>query len=261
MFCSSFGSLLEETYNFCSECGARTLCPPEAAREVANAEAESEKEIIETYFFAGYDYETILCFLSKHHGIHMSLSTLKRRLNRYELRRRTGEEVSDDELTEIIRKELDGPSCVSGYRTLWHTIRLKYGMCVARARVQNLLKMIDPIGTEERKRHALKRRDYRSPGPNQCWHVDGYDKLKPFKFPIHGAIDGYSRRILWLKVTSTNKHPAVIAKYYYDCIAEIGGCPKILITDPGTENGEIASLQCYLRWSGNDGVPVKKSQG
>ena len=23
------------------------------------------------------------------------------------------------------------------------------------------------------------------------WHVDGYDKLKPFGFPIHGCIDGY----------------------------------------------------------------------
>ena len=28
------------------------------------------------------------------------------------------------------------------------------------------------------------------------WHIDGYDKLKPFDFAIHGAIDGYSRKIL-----------------------------------------------------------------
>ena len=33
------------------------------------------------------------------------------------------------------------------------------------------------------------------------WNLDRYDKLKPFGFPIHGAIDGYSRRILWLRVT------------------------------------------------------------
>ena len=32
------------------------------------------------------------------------------------------------------------------------------------------------------------------------WHVDGYDKLKPFSFAIHSAIDGYSRKILWLHV-------------------------------------------------------------
>ena len=27
-------------------------------------------------------------------------------------------------------------------------------------------------------------------GPNWCWHIDGYDKLKPFGFPIHACIDG-----------------------------------------------------------------------
>ena len=32
-------------------------------------------------------------------------------------------------------------------------------------------------------------------------HVDGYDRLKPYGFPIHSAIDGFSRRILWLHVT------------------------------------------------------------
>ncbi len=27
-------------------------------------------------------------------------------------------------------------------------------------------------------------------GPNFCWHLDGYDKLSPFGFHIHGCIDG-----------------------------------------------------------------------
>ena len=27
-------------------------------------------------------------------------------------------------------------------------------------------------------------------GPNYVWHCDGYDKLKPYGFPIHGCIDG-----------------------------------------------------------------------
>ena len=86
----------------------------------------------------------------------MSLSTLRRRLKHYGLKRKTGDEVNNDELTEIIRKEIDGPSCVSGYRALWHTLRLKYGICVPRARVQVLLKEINPDGTEQRKRHGLK---------------------------------------------------------------------------------------------------------
>ena len=122
-----------------------------------------------------------------------------------------------------------------------------------------MLKEINPDGTEQRKRHGLQRRAYKSPGPNQCWHVDGYDKLKPYGFPIHGAIDGYSRRVLWLKVTRTNNNPAVIAKCYHECIEELGGCPRILTTDPGTENVHIAALQCYLRGSSADDLAGEKS--
>ena len=104
----------------------------------------------------------------------------------------------------LVREELDGPSCMSGYRAMWHTLRLKYGLCIPRSTVQSLLKEVDPFGTEERRKHRLKRRTYSSNGPNECWHVDGYDKLKPFGFPIHGAVDGYSHRVLWFKVTPSN---------------------------------------------------------
>lgn len=44
------------------------------------------------------------------------------------------------------------------------------------------------------------RRCYYSEGPSYVWHLDGYDKLKPYGFPIHGCIDGFSRKILWLEV-------------------------------------------------------------
>ena len=38
--------------------------------------------------------------------------------------------------------------------------------------------------------------------------MGGYDKLEPFGFCIHGAIDEYSRRrVLWLEVASTNNEP------------------------------------------------------
>ena len=62
------------------------------------------------------------------------------------------------------------------------------------------------------KAHRLVRRRYYARGPNYVWHVDGYDKLKPYCFCIHGAIDGYSRKILWLEVADTNNHPTVIVK-------------------------------------------------
>lgn len=61
------------------------------------------------------------------------------------------------------------------------------------------MRVIDPDGVERRKQRRLLRRQYAAPGPNFVWHIDGYDKLKPFGFAIHGAIDGFSRRFCGLK--------------------------------------------------------------
>lgn len=44
----------------------------------------------------------------------------------------------------------------------------------------------------------LKRRLYAAVEPNYLLHIDDYDKLKPYGFAVHGAIDGYSIKILWL---------------------------------------------------------------
>ena len=78
--------------------------------------------------------------------------------------------------------------------------------------VRVLLKLMAPEETKLRKAHSLKRREYYTKvylsayiikwyhwyllhttlqGPNHVWHTDGFDKLKPYGFAIHGCIDGY----------------------------------------------------------------------
>jgi hypothetical protein len=48
---------------------------------------------------------------------------------------------------------------------------------------------------------------------NFCiYYLTGYDKLKPFGFPVHASIDGYSRRVLWLEVVRSNNLPDVPAR-------------------------------------------------
>ena len=63
---------------------------------------------------------------------------------------------------------------------------------------------------------------YRSVGPNHLWYIDGYDKLKPHGLPIYGAIDGYSRRLMWLKVrdlfTSLKPHIENVMMLLYSVI-------------------------------------------
>lgn len=83
-------------------------------------------------------------------------------------------------------------------------------------------------------------------GPNYCWHMDGYDKLKPYGFPIHGCIDGFSRKMLRLRLSKSNNCPSVIANWYLEAVKELGGSPAKVRTDCGTENGIAAAAQCYF---------------
>lgn len=205
----------------------------------------SKKDIITYYFTKGFEYNAIVHFLSKFHQINMSIRTLKNRLRQYNLRRRLP--TFDIEFVrDRILRELSGPGSSSGYRSMWHTLRME-NIQVPRHIVEQLMRELDPDGCEQRKSRRLQRRRYLSPGPNHTWHVDGYDKLKPYGFPIHGCIDGWSRKILWLKVTKSNNHPEIIANFYLNLVSELGGCPVKLRTDCGTENGTMAAMQCTLK--------------
>ena len=204
-----------------------------------------EEELIRDYFSKGFKYYEIREFLEKEHGITMGIATLKRRVKVYGLKRKNPD-YDIRVVREKIRSLLDGPGCVGGYRHVWHTLQLQ-GIMVPRKIVEDMLKELDPEGTAERRAHKLKRRTYHNRGPNDAWHCDGYGKLKSFGFPIHGCIDGWSRKILWLYVTRSNNCPHNIATYYLDAVQHFGGCPQKLITDLGTENGIMASIQSFFR--------------
>lgn len=86
-----------------------------------------------------------------------------------------------------------------------------------------------------------------------------YDKLKPFGFPIHGCVDGFSRRITWLDVQRSHKNPKCPAKYLLNHVKAACGCPVHIYTDPGTEKGLVAGIQGYLRADRLDGYAWPKS--
>ena len=212
---------------------------------MASSDSEDERSIITYYFTRGFKYDSIVEFLEKYHNIKMSVRTLKTRLRQYDLKRKQPS-YDLDHVRERICQELSGPGSQKGYRSMCHTLRLE-NIQVPRHVVAQLMREIDPNGCEQRKSRRLTRRKYLSPGPNFTWHVDGYDKLKPYGFPIHGCIDGWSRRIMWLRVTRTNNDPQVVASFYLDCVDKLGGCPVNLRTDCGTENGIMAGMQCEFR--------------
>ena len=125
--------------------------------------------------------------------------------------------------------------------------------------VRVIQQLLDPEGVEARRRHRLIRRTYKSSGPNETWHIDGYDKLKPFGVAISGCIDGYSRNIIWLEAYTTNNDPKVILGYYLSAVSSREGCPRRVRADMGTENGHVEQVQKFLRRNGEDNMAGQKS--
>ncbi|PFX12696.1 hypothetical protein AWC38_SpisGene23301 [Stylophora pistillata] len=210
---------------------------------------DDQLELISSYFKQENSNLEILEFL-KLQGITISISTLKRRLRTLGLLRCPMNKPLD-ELKRIIERELGGSGCFVGYRRVWARLR-KEGYMVKRITVMKLLRELDPEGVESRKKKRLRRRIYHAKGPNFVWHIDGYDKLKPYGFCVHGAIVGFSRRLIWLEVGPTNNNPEVITKFYLDAVKQVGGLPRKVRSDDGTENSMVAAVHTFLRSSHSD---------
>ena len=222
------------------------------------ADGSSRDEIIEKYFFLGLSNAEILGFIVNVHGIRLSLRQLKRILSKRKCKRRNDQDNLEDVVCAITN-ELKGSGSVIGYRSMHQRLTNEYGLVVTRNTVRLVLKILDPDGVESRSRHRLRRRLYSAKGPNYLWHVDGCDKLKPFGFCIHGAIDGYSRRVLWLEVSSSNNDPEIVGKYYIDYVDAIGGTACIIRADRGTENVNVEAMQRFFRRSSEDDFARDKS--
>ena len=162
------------------------------------------------------------------------------------------------EVTQAVLQNLSRSAKSFGYR-LMHQKLCADGFIVDRETVRILLKVLDAYGVELRSSHRLARRSYVSVGPNYLWHIDGYDKIKPYGFAIHGAIDGLSRKILWLRVASSNNNPKIIASYYMDCIRQLGLVPRAIRSDRGTENTIICGIQRFLRRNAENLISNKDS--
>ena len=212
-------------------------------------ENEELEHCTKHYFNQGLAYFEILLFLQRYHHTTLSKSTLLRRLKGYALSRRTNLNMTNNffqETRERIVSIVDGSGSSSGYRSVWHLLQLA-GFCLPRSSVQRILKDIDPERTDSRRRHRLRRSIYRNPGPNYAWHIEGHDNLKLFDFAIHGAIDDYSKKILWLRVLHSNNSSSIIGNIYLYCVKEFHGCPIKLITDLGPGNVLPAALPTYFR--------------
>ena len=99
-------------------------------------------------------------FLRLYHKINISKRTLERRLSYYGFRRKGFSNVTINELKNAIESEIQGPASMRDCCRLWHLLKKNYGIIVQRDTLMNILKEIDPEGTNMRKARRLRRRKY-----------------------------------------------------------------------------------------------------
>ena len=155
---------------FCPGCGSEKDVAEATYCENCVSE-KTTRDLIICYFNRGYPYAAIVGLLAAN-GVQMCVRTLKRRLRSLGLKRK-GSVVDEDHLKHVIGEEMQDAGRLSGYRSVWHALRLRHGIHISRHLVARLMKEIDPIGVQERKARRLHRRQYRSEGANACWHIDG----------------------------------------------------------------------------------------
>ena len=104
---------------------------------------------------------------------------------------------------------------------------------------------IDPINSQIRWTSLIRRRKYKVPGPNSLWHCDGHHSLICWGFVIHGAIEGFSRYIVYLNCSTNNKKDTAL-DLFEQAVLEMG-TPSRIRTDEGGENLLIWDLMMSLR--------------
>lgn len=91
-------------------------------------------------------------------------------------------------------------------------------------------------------------------------------------------LHSFSRKILWLHLSPTNRNPHVVANFYAQCVKKVGGklnflliqvsncssynptgCPYIVRCDRGTENCVLAASQMALRHDHGDRFSGEKA--
>ena len=134
----------------------------------------NELDLIKKYHKLRYTQEEILQILKRKRNIEINLRALQRILKENNLKKKYLEESPIKAIAFAIHTEFRISGMNLGYRFMWQRLRDKYGLVVKQTTVLRLMNIMDPVGIEARSRYRLKRRIYKTPGPNHLWHIDGY---------------------------------------------------------------------------------------
>uniref|UniRef100_A0A3Q3FD54 Integrase catalytic domain-containing protein n=1 Tax=Labrus bergylta TaxID=56723 RepID=A0A3Q3FD54_9LABR len=163
--------------------------------------------------------------------LRISRPTLYKLMREYNIRRTKFSNISDEELDATI-SEVKAEHPHVGEVMLNRHLRAR-NIIVQRRRLRDSIKCLDRAGVESRRTTTIQRQVYTVPFPNYIWHIDGNHKLIRWKLVVHGAMDGYSRKLMFLQCSSNNRADTVM-ELFSTAISE-NGRPCHIRTDKGGE--------------------------
>ncbi|XP_057188903.1 uncharacterized protein LOC130553782 [Triplophysa rosa] len=154
--------------------------------------------------------------------------------------------TSTDEELDVLVTEVKNSMPDAGYRMVRGALLAK-GHRVQWDRVVASMHRVDSVGVLSRMTNlrCIARRTYTVPYPKYLVHVDTNHKLIRYNIIIFGGIDGYSRKIMYLKVANNNCSDTHLA-IFSEAVNE-HGFPQRLRGDHGGENVGVAQLMFSVR--------------
>jgi hypothetical protein len=148
--------------------------------------------------------------------------TIYRRVQEYGLYHVSAfSDLSDAEIDEKIRGYINRHGRTTGEVFLMGYLR-SLGIHVPRRRLRASITRIDPANVALRWGAAVYRRCYQVPWANSLWHLDGHHSLIRWSLVIHGCIDGFSRRIIFLHCSANNLATTVL-NLFHSAVERDGG--------------------------------------
>ena len=186
-------------------------------------------ETLEDLRGLGFSWEKI----SRMFGV--SRWTIYRRVQSYGLKNVAQfSSLPDAQLDQLVLDYLNRHGRTTG-RTYLAGYLMSLGLRVQRRRVRESLTRVDPVNTALRWGIVVSRRKYSVPWPNSLWHLDGHHSLIRWGLVIHGCIDGFSRRIVFLRCSDNNLSQTVL-ELFLKAIEKDGFWPSRIRVDYWVEN-------------------------
>ena len=126
-------------------------------------------------------------------------------------------------------------------------IRQGHNLNAPRNLVHAMMYDLNPEGLEARKpagKHRREKGHFVTKGTNWVNSMGGHDKLTGYQNSTFPLANTASRKILWLKIWTSNSSPTQIGLWY---LYEARQMASVICIDKGTETGVMATMHAYLR--------------